>query len=95
MNKHDDPLSFRWIFETPNGIALLSEFVDKFPASVYHKFAAYEPGLALFNKNDFEGSKAILTSLAFDPNLVIARQATDLLDDVARAQRSASRQGKN
>lgn len=71
LNKYDDPLSFRWVFENADGINLLKKFVADFPNSAYHDYAAYELGLLLFYRNNFEDARMVLTSVQASPNPVL------------------------
>lgn len=76
------PLTFRWVFETPNGIELLEDFVKKHRGSVYGDSAAYQLGQIYFYRGKFEKARTIFKELGASNNIVIARLATQSLRDV-------------
>lgn len=82
LKRYKNPLTFEWVSQEKNGLALLKTFVDKYGDSVYGEAAVYQLGLSYFYKAEFEKAKVLFEKLKNSKNKNISKNAEDSLRDI-------------
>lgn len=85
MKKHHEFFGLSsWTPEGNENQALLETFVNKYGESVYGEIAISNLGAFYLAKGEFDKAKAEFEKISGSQNTVIAKEANDLLADIAR-----------
>ena len=87
LRKHENPLSFDWVFKDKDGDASLEDFVNRFGNSVYGETAISHLANLYLARNKADKAKVEFEKLKSSKNRILAKEANKALAEIASRKR--------